>query len=36
MLTSLQAMDGLDALRLTAGVQTAFLHDHAVRVFKLS
>jgi predicted TIM-barrel fold metal-dependent hydrolase len=36
MLTPRQAMDGLDALNLTADVQAAFLHDNAVRVFKLS
>ncbi|HSR98322.1 MAG TPA: amidohydrolase family protein [Kofleriaceae bacterium] len=35
MLTPRQAMDGLDALGLAPEVRTAFLHDNAVRVFKL-
>ena len=35
MLTPRQAMEGLDGLGLTAEVRAAFLHDNAVRVFKL-
>lgn len=36
MLTPRQAMDGLDALALAPDVLAAFLHDNAVRVFKLT
>ena len=36
MLTPRQAMDGLDALNLAPDVLAAFLHDNAVRVFKLT
>jgi predicted TIM-barrel fold metal-dependent hydrolase len=36
MLTPRKAMEGLDALHLAPEVRAAFLHDNAVRIFKLT